>query len=357
MVTGSATTGSGTARFGVYVNNRAAVFLGDGFSIGDLVGLACAAEDGGIDFVAVGDSLLAKPRYSPIVTLGGIATVTSRIGLTTGILQPHLRHPVWLAQEWATLDALSDGRTSLAVGLGTGPRELVDAELSLVGLSRRTRAGAFEDAIVAVRRLWSEDTVSFEGSNVSLDGVSAGFAPVQAGGPPIVIACGAYIASQPGTGPNDVHRVEIADTFVGPFERVARLGDGWVTGMATPEEWRSGWHQIRHAAGAVGRVVDHSGFERRINTFLHVDRDEVTARREGHRFLEDYHRLPMDERSVDRWLICGPPEVCARRIQDFVDVGVNSFQFVLASHRQLEQLERLVSEVRPLVEGAAVAGT
>ena len=104
---------------GIYVNNRAAVFGGDRFGLDDLLALGQRAEECGFAFVSVGDSVLAKPRWSPIVTLAAVAEATSTIGLATGILQPHLRHPVTVAQEWATLDALSGGRTALGVGLAS----------------------------------------------------------------------------------------------------------------------------------------------------------------------------------------------------------------------------------------------
>ena len=50
------------------------------------------------EFVSVGDSITAKPRYTPIPVLSAIAAKTHRIGLATGILQPHMRHPALLAQ-------------------------------------------------------------------------------------------------------------------------------------------------------------------------------------------------------------------------------------------------------------------
>src|SRR5438094_230462 len=105
---------------GIYVNNRAAVFLGEEYSLGRLLEAAVLAEELGFDFVSVGDSIIAKPRYSPIPVLSAIAACTQRIKLATGILQPHMRHPWLLAQEWATLDVISGGRTILGVGLGTG---------------------------------------------------------------------------------------------------------------------------------------------------------------------------------------------------------------------------------------------
>src|SRR5215212_11073975 len=86
-------------RYGVYVNNRAAVFMGEAFSLDRLLENAVIAEEAGLDFVSVGDSITAKPRYTPIPVLAAIAAKTRRVGLATGILQPHMRNPVLLAQE------------------------------------------------------------------------------------------------------------------------------------------------------------------------------------------------------------------------------------------------------------------
>ena len=335
---------------GVYVNNRAAVFGGDRFGLGDLVVLARRAEECGFSFVSVGDSVLAKPRWSPIVTLAAVAEATDTIGLATGILQPHLRHPVTVAQEWATLDALSGGRTSLGVGLGTGPPELVDAELALVGLDRRRRARAFTEAIEVIKALWAGDIVDYDGRVYRLEGTSIGLRPVQHPGPPVLIAAGVFVAPQRGFGPNDVFDESMASTFVGHWDRVARLGDGWITGMATPDELRAGREAIAAAAEAGERALPEP-FDVRVNLFLLVGDDPVAARAEGAAFMADYHRRPMDDASIDRWLVWGPAEACADRINAYVEAGATSFQCVLASVDQQPQMERVAAELLPLLEG------
>lgn len=330
-------------QFGIYVNNRAAVFLGDDFGMDALIDLAQQAETAGLDFVSVGDSVLAKPRYSPIVTLAAIAGSTSHIRLTSGILQPHLHNIVLLAQEWATLDAASGGRTSMGVGLGTGPRELVDEELALVGLTRKNRARAFEESITVLKRLWEPGPTSFAGKIYQLTDIDIGYGPIQDPGPPIVIACGGYVPQTLGTGPNDFGNEQTSGTFVGPAERVGRLGDGWVTGMPTPTEWRTMWERIVIAGHEADREVDHPGFERRLNCFVHVDDDPVKARAEGKAFLSSYHRTTYEDDTLDRWLFSGSPELCAARFRDYINVGLNSFQIILASPRQQEQLERVTA--------------
>jgi alkanesulfonate monooxygenase SsuD/methylene tetrahydromethanopterin reductase-like flavin-dependent oxidoreductase (luciferase family) len=335
---------------GVYVNNRAAVFGGDRFGLDDLLALAQRAEECGFGFVSVGDSVLAKPRWSPIVTLAAVAEATETIGLATGILQPHLRHPVTVAQEWATLDALSGGRTAMGVGLGTGPPELVDAELALVGLDRRRRARAFTEAIEVIKTLWAGDGVDYDGGVYQLNDVSIGLRPAQRPGPPVLIAAGVFVAPQRGFGPNDVFDEARASTFIGRWDRVARLGDGWITGMATPHELRAGGEAIAAAAGAAGRTLPEP-FDVRVNLFLLVGDSPDAARAEGAAFMADYHRRPMDDDSIDRWLVWGPAEACAERLAAFAEAGATSFQCVLASVDQQPQMERVATELLPLLAG------
>ena len=135
---------------------------------------------------------------------------------------------------------------------------------------------------------------------------------------------------------------------MGRWDRVARLGDGWITGMATPGELRAGRESIAAAAKAAGRALPEP-FDVRVNLFLLVGDDP--ARAEGAAFMEDYHRRPMDDASIDRWLVWGPPEACAERLAAYVEAGATSFQCVLASVDQQPQMERVAAELLPLLAG------
>jgi alkanesulfonate monooxygenase SsuD/methylene tetrahydromethanopterin reductase-like flavin-dependent oxidoreductase (luciferase family) len=337
-------------RFGLFLNNRGAVIDGERYTLASLLALAARAEELGFDFVAVGDSVLAKPRFAPIPTLAAVAAVTTRIELTTGVLQPHLRPPVQLAQEWATLDALSGGRTSLGVGLGSGSRDLVAAELSLAGLSHRSRSAAFEESISALRALWSgSGPVTFPGRFWNLTDVNPGYRPVRPGGVPILIACGTYVPA--GVGPNDIVSPDAAGAVIGPVGRVARLGDGWISGILRPEEWAVLWARLRDAGEAAGRDLAAKTFERRFSTYIHVGNDRGAARWEGRQFMETYYKLRLDDATLDRWLIHGSAADCAARLSELIDAGVNSFQFVLASADQMTQLERLSNTLSIILPG------
>ncbi|MFN8524150.1 MAG: LLM class flavin-dependent oxidoreductase [Chloroflexota bacterium] len=341
---------------GVYVNNRAAVFLGEAYTLEKLVEAAVLAEQLGFDFVSVGDSILAKPRYSPIPVLCGIAARTSRIGLATGILQPHMRNPVILAQEWATLDVLSKGRTTLGVGLGTGPADMVASEYTLLGLDKRGRGVLFDESIQLLKRLWTEERVTFRGQAFQLSDVAMGFTPAQRPHPPIAIACGGYVPSRPGVGPNDFFTEATAGTFHGPWERVARLGDGWITGIVTPAEYAGTLGIIKGIAEThFGRTLGPE-FKTILNCFINVGPDTAAARSEAVYMLQNYHRLPFDDETIERWTIYGPPERCVERMAEYCAAGVNAFQLVIAAEDQTAQIERIAATVTPALRLAVSAG-
>jgi len=334
---------------GVAVNNRSAVVLGERYSLANLLDLAVLAEELGFDYVTVADSILAKPRYMPIPVLCGIAARTRRIELMSFILQPHLRNPVLLAKDWTTLDVLSGGRTALGAGLGTGAPEQVEREYELVGLKKSRRGRAFEESIEIVKRLWTEDSVTYEGSVFSVRDVSVGFAPARQPHPPILIAAGGYVPKQAGVGPNDFYSEARAGTFWGPWERVARLGDGWITGIITPREYADALRTIKAIASErYGRTLGPE-FRTIVNVWITIGANEDEARARGISMLERYHGRPFDPETIDRWLIHGTPERCAERIMELVEAGVNSLKFTMADEDQLGQMRLLAERVRPLV--------
>src|SRR5918994_68424 len=108
--------------FGLILPNRAVV-LG-AVTVRDLLDLTAQGEaSGAFDTVWVGDSLLAKPRLESVTLLSALAAITTRVRLGVGCMATFAhRHPVLLAQQWASLDILSNGRSQLVVCLG-GPNE------------------------------------------------------------------------------------------------------------------------------------------------------------------------------------------------------------------------------------------
>ena len=118
--------------------------------------------------------------------------------------------------------------------------------------------------------------------------------------------------------------------------------------MATPDELRAGRKSIAAAAEAARRTLPEP-FDVRVNLFLLVGDDPAKARAEGAAFMADYDRRPMDDASIDRWLVGGPPEACAERLTAYAAAGTTSFQCVLATVDQRPQMERVASDLLPLL--------
>lgn len=334
--------------FGVYLNNRAAVFLED-YSLDALLDLAPEAETLGYHSVWLGDSLLARPRYDPIVTLAAIATRTRTIRLGTSILQSHMRNPVLLALEWGSLDAISHGRTILGVGVGGGVPAMVAKECAVAGVPKSQRGKVFEEGIEVLKALWMQDAVTFEGKFYRLEEVRLGYKPLQKPHPPIWIAAGYYNPLEPGTGPIGYHVAAEAGKFRGPFERVARLADGWLTEHPTPEEYRETFELIsRRARDTYGRSEP---IHRALLCYINLGSDAQATYDEAKWIAETYHRVPFDPETMKRWLINGDADACVRRIAEYEAVGVQTVIFLLAAKSQREQLRRIAQEIFPAFRG------
>jgi probable F420-dependent oxidoreductase len=97
--------------------------------------------------------------YDPLLTLAWAAAATERIGLGTSVLVVPMHEPVALANQLASLDALSKGRLKLAVGVGWS-----EAEYAAVGADFHTRGRRLDEALELFRVLWRDDPASFEGT-------------------------------------------------------------------------------------------------------------------------------------------------------------------------------------------------
>ena len=79
------------------------------------------------------------------------------------------RHPIVLAYQWASLDQLSDGRMIMAACMGVPESQnLARIELNNMGITNRSGPEA-EEGITILRRLWAEESVTFEGRFYELE--------------------------------------------------------------------------------------------------------------------------------------------------------------------------------------------
>ena len=132
--------------------------------------------------------------------MGFAAARTTTLRLIPNIVVLPYRNPFVVAKSGATLDMLSDGRFTLAVGVGYLKREF-----AALGVEFDERAALFEEALEVIRGIWTTDDYSFEGRHFSAKGITAHPRPVSRPHPPIWIGGNTAAARQ----------------------RVATYGDGW----------------------------------------------------------------------------------------------------------------------------------
>jgi probable F420-dependent oxidoreductase len=126
---------------------------------------------------------------APLTSIAMAAAVTSELRVGCRVFACDFHHPVVLAKEMATLDALSDGR--LEVGLGAGwVRDEYDG-LGVPMASPGTRIAKLGEYVDVLRAHWSGEQIDVHGEHVSVHGFAGSPPPVQSPGPPIMIGGGA----------------------------------------------------------------------------------------------------------------------------------------------------------------------
>ena len=263
--------------------------------------VAVRAEDLGYDSIWAGDHISYRnPILDVVVALSTFAAVTSRITVAAGIVLLPLRHPSVVAKEFASLDYASGGRTILGVGVGgeSGP------DFDAVGVSPRERGPRTDDAIRALRALFSERPASYEGRFFSFAGISIEPPPTQPGGPPLWVG----------------GRSEAA------IRRAATLGDGWIPIWVSAERFRDDAATLPDKVVPAVTLPAHVGEKRKL--YEHLRR----------RYAGDF-----SEHVVDRYCVAGTPDECAARVREYVEAGAQHIVFNLG---ECEDAERLAEVAR-----------
>jgi alkanesulfonate monooxygenase SsuD/methylene tetrahydromethanopterin reductase-like flavin-dependent oxidoreductase (luciferase family) len=139
-----------------------------------------AAEHLGFDAYWIGEHHgYLTPRHAlvcpnPAIVLAAAAQRTHRISLNTAIANLSLRHPLFLAEDYALVDLLSQGRLGLGIGRGSYPHEY-----AAFGQSREESRGRFEESWAIIQQAWRGETVTFQGCYYQVDGVKLNVLPVQ----------------------------------------------------------------------------------------------------------------------------------------------------------------------------------
>ncbi|HEY5693151.1 MAG TPA: LLM class flavin-dependent oxidoreductase [Gaiellaceae bacterium] len=342
---------NGPLEFGVNVNNREPLIAPD-YDLGMLLDLSEAVEEHGFTSVWVGDSLFSKPRYEPISLLSAISQRTKHVRLGTACMVTSTRNPLYLALEWATLDAISGGRTILGAGAGN-PEDGVRREFEALGLPFGKRSMVFEEGLAVLRQLWTEGKVDFHGTYFDYDNVSfysgtemAPLMPVQQ--PPPM-----WVVSNPrltGDAPPEVmqRRLEAA------CRRIVRYGDGWMTCCRAqhPEELEEQLRAIEEYADR-----DGSDFSRLVIAYqvtMNIGDSEAEARTAFGDYISKYYPELSQAMDLSNWGPVGTPDDIAAWLRRFAEAGVRHFICRFGAIDQFGQVERFAKEVLPLFSAERV---
>jgi alkanesulfonate monooxygenase SsuD/methylene tetrahydromethanopterin reductase-like flavin-dependent oxidoreductase (luciferase family) len=315
----------------------------------ELIEQVRVARDHGFDSICVSHHYLLTPfqMLQPLALLGRLAAEAGSMRLVTNIFLLTIHNPVYVAEQVATLDVLTEGRFIFGVGLGYRPEEFEG-----MGVEMKSRVSRFIEIIEVAKRLWTEDVVTHAGRHFRLTGAALTLKPVQRPHPPIWIAASGDAA----------------------FSRAARYGDGCLinphASLPTLERQMA---LYRKALDEVGKPfpADAPIFKE-----CSVARTRAAALREAKPYLLQKYKayadwgldkpmpkdeslsVPYEELLRDRFIV-GTPEECREEMERYHRIlGVNHFLLRLQwpgmpQKLVLDQIGLLGQQVLPAVRAAA----
>lgn len=171
--------------------------------------------------------------HEPFVLFGYLAAVTSSVELVTGVIILPQRQTALVAKQTAAVDVLSRGRLRLGIGVGWNA-----VEYEALGEDFHNRGRRSEEQIDLLRKLWTNDLITYEGRWHKITDAGLNPLPVQR---PIPVWFG-------GAAPQTLRRV-------------ATIGDGWFPLFRPDERGRELIESMREQADAAGRRPDDIGVE------------------------------------------------------------------------------------------------
>jgi len=274
------------------------------------------AEALGYHSVWVQEQILGSAStLEPVTLLTFAAALTRRLRLGSAVLLTPLRSPVQLAKSLSTLDHLSGGRLIAGIGLG-GNTRIYPA----FGLSAEHRVRRFVEGIRLMKRLWTEERVTFEGQFWTLQNASMEPKPVQKPHPPVWFG-----------GHHDA-----------ALKRTAELGDGWIgAGSSTPAQFREEVQKLSGYLAEAGR--DPSEFPLAKRIYIAVDRDKARA---GKRLEEWSGRYYRNAELAPRVAVYGAERECTDKLAEIISAGA-TLPILNPVFDEMDHLDLLAEAVVP----------
>lgn len=310
----------------------------------ELLNFAIEAEACGFDSVWISDHFQPwrhTDGHAPFAFswLGALGERTSRILLGTSVLTPTFRYnPAIVAQAFGTLGVLNPGRLILGVGSGESLNEV--AVTGGEWPAAKERLARLRESVELIRRLWTEDLVTFEGTYYKTLNATIYDKPAQP--IPIYISAGGPVAAR----------------FAG------RSGDGFICTSGKGDElYREQLlPAVTEGAQAAGR--DPGSIEKTIEVKVSFDTDREKALRDTRIWAalalpaEDKANIhdprEMEKRAASvadqahrRWLVSSDPDEHVEQIRPYIDLGFTHLIFHAPGEDQSRFLQLYTREILP----------
>lgn len=290
--------------------------------------------------------------YQPVPYLTYLSRFVPNFEVSTGLILLSLVNPVELAEQMATLDAVTDGKSVLCVGLGYS-----DHEFRAFGIPRETRVKRFEEGLNLIKMLWSGEETTFDGEFFKVDKAMPSVMPVRSPRPPIWIG---------GQGEKAIRRAaRMADAWYTPpfptHEGLATLRGIFLEERAKHGLSLDGAFPVRREVviadgtqAAIKLAAERS--QARYNVYLKWGLGQDLDKNNKGLGSQD------DQDIVDRFIL-GTPEQVAEHLDNLrSDLGMTQFVFKpqwlgLPHAEAMRQLEEFGTQVIPLVQKAEASAT
>ena len=279
-----------------------------------------AMEAGGWDSVWFADHYIppgASREQEALTAFEGLTAIATAAGMTRKLRLGNLvlgntyRNPAHVAKIAGTIDTMSEGRVTLALGAGWYQREHEAYGWVFPGM--KERQDRFEEACALIRLLIrSQDPVSFDGAYYSLD--DARLSPGSYGEPiPIMVG---------GTGEKRTLRT------LAKYGDVMNL-DGWAGGGMALEYYRHKSKVLEQHCEAAGR--DPAEIRRTLTMPCYLTEDRALIERAL--------------KNLGPGTVAGPASYIVQRIGEFRDAGIAEIMFGGIPSGDLERLEQFEKEI------------
>jgi len=311
-----------------------------------LLNFAVEAEACGFDSVWVSDHFQPWRHtngHAPnaLVWLGAVGERTQRVILGTSVLTPTFRYqPAIIAQAFGTLGALNPGRIILGVGAGESLNEV--AVTGIDWPPPKERLARLREAIELIRKLWTQDLVTFDGEYCHTLNATIYDRPNQP--VPIYISAGGPVAAK----------------YAG------RAGDGFICTSGKGESLYRDQLLPALEEGAKSVGHDPSTIERMIEVKVSFDTDRERAMQdtriwaalalpaEDKAGIHDPREMERKAETVAdqahrRWLVSTDPEEHIEQIRPYIELGFNHLVFHAPGDDQSRFLQLYSKEILPRI--------